>query len=141
MAKAPSLEAQITEITRQFVARLLAAVRAASFSEIAGYTAAAPRGARGAKGRGKAAPAAPPPPTAGPKRRGRKPRQTVEKRAELAERILGALGDAGGPLGVRALASQVGTAADLLATPLRELRQAGKIKKHGEKRNTTYSAS
>jgi hypothetical protein len=64
----------------------------------------------------------------------------VEKRAELGERILAILTAAGGPLGVRAIASEAGTAADLLATPLRELRQSGKIRKHGEKRNTTYSA-
>jgi hypothetical protein len=42
-------------------------------------------------------------------------------------------------MGVRALSSELGVAADKLAVPLRELRSAGKIRKHGEKRATTYS--
>ena len=45
------------------------------------------------------------------------------------------------PLGVRALSSELGVAPDLLAVPLRELRVAGRIQKHGEKRNTTYSSN
>jgi predicted transcriptional regulator len=161
MPKLSSLEAQLTEITREFVARIVETIRNASFGDVAGY----PEGRPVARPRGRPPPRAerteraereqpatrvrPPGPRATraaaagesppPKRRGRKPRQTVEKRAELGERILAILRAAGGSLGVRAIASEAGTAADLLATPLRELRQGGKIKKHGEKRNTTYS--
>jgi hypothetical protein len=40
---------------------------------------------------------------------------------------------------VRALSSELGVAPDLLATPLRELRAAGRVTKHGDKRATTYS--
>jgi hypothetical protein len=50
------------------------------------------------------------------------------------------LRDAGQAMGVRALSSELGVAPDKLAVPLRELRAAGKIHKHGEKRSTTYSA-
>ena len=53
--------------------------------------------------------------------------------------MLDALKSARQPLGVRALSGELGVAPDLLATPLRELRSAGKIRKHGEKRATTYS--
>jgi hypothetical protein len=51
------------------------------------------------------------------------------------------LRDAKAPMGVRALSGELGVAPDVLAVPLRELRSAGKIRKHGEKRNTTYSAA
>jgi hypothetical protein len=40
---------------------------------------------------------------------------------------------------VRALAEELGVDAGLLAVPLKELRAAGKVRKHGEKRATTYS--
>jgi hypothetical protein len=148
MAKLSSLEAQLTEIAREFVARIVETIRNASFSDVAGYAqegrpagrapgrAAAPRGRATRRAAATSEREAPP---SAPKRRGRKPRQTIEKRAELGERILAILTASGSPLGVRALASEAGTAADLLATPLRELRQGGKIRKHGEKRNTTYS--
>jgi len=44
-------------------------------------------------------------------------------------------------MGVRALSNELGIPPDHLAFPLRELRAAGKIRKHGEKRSTTYSAA
>ena len=136
MAKLSSLEAQLTEITREFVARIVETIRNASFSDVAGYS---PETRPTSRPRARAATVKPEAPSA-PARRGRKPRQTVEKRAEIGERILAILTAASAPLGVRAIASEAGTAADLLATPLRELRQGRKIRKHGEKRNTTYSA-
>ena len=139
MPKLSSLEAQLTEITREFVARIVETIRRASFSDVAGY-AGETRTVQRPRARASAVSKREAPTPAAPARRGRKPRQTVEKRAELGERILTILTAAGGPLGVRAIASEAGTAADLLATPLRELRQGGKIRKHGEKRNTTYSA-
>jgi hypothetical protein len=67
-------------------------------------------------------------------------RQTAQHRAELGDRVVHALEQAKGPLGVRALSSELGVAPDLLAAPLRELRAAGRITKHGDKRATTYSA-
>jgi hypothetical protein len=70
----------------------------------------------------------------------RRPRQTAERRAELGERVLAALLDATEPLGVRALAGELHVAPDLLSAPLLELRAAGKLTKHGEKRATTYAA-
>lgn len=70
----------------------------------------------------------------------RRPRQTAERRAELGERVLAALLEAPEPLGVRALAGELHVAPDLLSAPLLELRAAGKLTKHGEKRATTYAA-
>jgi len=73
-------------------------------------------------------------------RKSRRRRQTDAKRAELSEKILAILTASASPMGVRAIASAAGTAADLLAAPLKQLREEGKIQKHGVKRSTTYSA-
>ena len=127
----PTLEAQLTALTQEFVAKLVDALRNASFAEVASLSGAkAPPSPRKAR--------EPRPARAAPTGPGG--RQTAAKRAELGERLLGALRAAPQPLGVRALSSELGVVADVLAVPLRELRTAGKIRKHGEKRNTTYSA-
>jgi len=125
------LEAQLTALTQEFVVKLTHAIRNASFAEVAALPtprAGAPRpqapATRAAGNRG---------PDKGPER------QTATRRAEVGERVLRALRSAGKALGVRALSSELGVTPDLLATPLRELRTAGRIKKHGEKRSTTYS--
>jgi hypothetical protein len=129
---AHGLEEQLTRLTQEFVHKLVEAIRNASFAEVAALRPSS---------NGVAAPTQP--------RRARKPaaearparagRQTAAKRAELAERVVGALKDAKQPVGVRTLSSELGVAPDLLAAPLRELRAAGRIKKHGDKRATTYS--
>jgi hypothetical protein len=132
-----ALEAELAALTQEFVGRLVNAIRNASFAEVAalspprveaaGRRAAAPRAPRAE--RPSAGVSAPP-----------RARQTAAHRAELGQRVVKALQDAGEPLGVRALSSQLGVAPDALAVPLRELRQQGLVRKHGEKRNTTYSA-
>lgn len=126
------LEAQLTRLTQEFVHKLVEAIRNASFAEVAALRPPT---------NGLEAPAEP--------RRGRKAaliqrparagRQTAAKRAELAERVVVALKEAKEPVGVRTLSSELGVAPDLLAAPLRELRAAGRIRKHGDKRATTYS--
>jgi hypothetical protein len=133
------LEAQLMRLTQEFVHQLVEAIRNASFAEVAALR--PPGGSALAGLAGVTAPAQP--------RRGRKPaaearparagRQTAAKRAELAERVVGALKEAKQSVGVRTLSSELGVAPDLLAAPLRELRAAGRIKKHGDKRATTYS--
>ena len=147
-----TLEAQLDEITREFVTRVVATIRSASFAEVAGFRPLlhvrtpdrrAPRIAtdhRGDHQRGRAASAAVSEPTDNaPKRRGRRPKQSPEKRAELGDRIVQVLRGASSPMGARAIASEVGLAPDLLAAPLKDLRTEGRIKKHGDKRATTYS--
>jgi hypothetical protein len=136
---AHGLEAQLTKLTQDFVHQLVEAIRNASFAEVAALRPPAVSAlaglvgvaevARSRRGR-KAAPAARP---------GRPGRQTAARRAELAERVVGALKEANQPVGVRTLSGELGVAPDLLAAPLRELRAAGRIKKHGDKRATTYS--
>jgi hypothetical protein len=132
----PDLEAQLTALTHEFVGRLVQAIRNASFAEVAALPAKrqAPTVPR-PKGEGTAR-------VGGAKQgghNGASTRQTAARRAEVGERVVRALRSAGEPLGVRALSTDLGVRPDILATPLRELRSAGRIKKHGEKRSTTYS--
>ena len=131
-----ALEDQLTALTREFVGKLVEAIRNASFAEVAALS--GPHGT--------AAPSRPartPRPSTEPRPSGtgkpRLGRQTAERRAELGERLVRTLGTSKSPMGVRALASELGVPSDLLAAPLRELRQAGKIRKHGDKRSTAYS--
>jgi hypothetical protein len=134
-----ALEAQLTALTQEFVVRLVQAIRNASFADVAALSGSAAVGAgsehhrfpRSAVKRQSAKRA-----ESGPDVR---VRQTAAHRAELGEQVLRTLQGVGRPLGVRALSSEMGIAPDLLALPLRELRVAGRIKKHGEKRATTYS--
>ena len=146
-----SLEEQLESITREFVRQIVGALRNASFADVAQLQVASSSAAsRGRPGRPASRVSASPvrarreprerseQSAPGERRRG-DARQTADRRAELGERVLKALEKVGQPLGVRALSSELGVAADLLATPLRELRAAGRIAKHGEKRSTTYS--
>jgi hypothetical protein len=140
----PQLEAQLAALTQEFVAKLVEAIRNASFVEVAALPGpGAPAGLRSpgkpsqpragrheTRSRGAAAPSSSP-----------RLRQTAQNRAALADRVVHALEQARAPLGVRALSSELGVAPDLLATPLRELRAAGRITKHGDKRATTYSVA
>jgi hypothetical protein len=128
MPKTSSLEADLTALTQEFVARIVETIRNASFAEVA---------ALGSRAEVKIErPRRPAPPLT----ERRRPRQTADKRAELSDRVLRALINAPSPMGVRALSSTLNVAPDLLAVPLKDLRAEGKIAKHGDKRNTTYSA-
>lgn len=144
MAKKTSLEAELTAVMHEFVGRVLELVRNASFAEVAELSWGRPSRATTTR-------RSPAPPKSEATRAvaaqiaaadaKRKPRQTADKRAELATRVLAALQRAGSPMGVRALSSELAVAPDLLAQPLKELRAAGRVHKHGEKRATTYSAA
>jgi hypothetical protein len=132
-----ALEDQLAALTREFVAKLVEALRNASLADVAALS---------SHSRAAARPEREPRP-ARPQRessesstaKGRGGRQTAAGRAELGERVTRALGESGKAMGVRALASELGIDPAILAVPLRELRSAGKIRKHGEKRATTYS--
>jgi hypothetical protein len=130
-----ALEERLEAITREFVKQIVGALRSASFADVAQLQVAASP-SPGSAGRRpptrvSAAPA--------PKRQeSGRTRQTADRRAELGERVLKAL-EGAGQLGVRALSSELGVAPDLLAAPLKELRDAGRVAKHGDKRATTYS--
>lgn len=130
MAKRSSLEVQLTALTARFVGDLLQLLRRAPVTEVGAY---ATRHARSTspRRRAEAKPAATP-------ERPAKPKHDVERRRQLAERVVGVLAKAEAPLGVRAIAAELGIAHDLLATPLRELRREKRIEKQGEKRKTAY---
>lgn len=140
------LEAQLEALTREFVAHLVAAIRNASFADVAALSArhptagAPPRKAGGAVRTTRGESDAEHRPARDVPSASRRVRQTAERRAELSERVIKALRSAGGALGVRALSAALGVPPDVLATPLRELRDKGLIQKHGDKRATTYSA-
>jgi hypothetical protein len=129
------LEARLAEITREFVTRLVHEIRNASFAEVAALP---PDGAPAVF-----APRAPLRPVvkARPDKRATRVRRSAAGRAEVGEQIVAALSKGGKPMGVRELADAVGLSADALAAPLRDLRSAGRIKKHGDKRATKYSAA
>jgi hypothetical protein len=132
------LEAQLTALTQEFVLKLVQAIRNASFAEVAALP--EPRSASSTA----RTPSVAKRPVGTPSKQangGGTERQTAARRAEIGERVVRALRNSGQPLGVRALSSDLGVDPDLLATPLRELRTAGRISKHGEKRSTKYSAA
>ncbi len=129
-----TLEAQLTALTHEFVARLIEAIRNASFAEVAGLSARPRRSTDAARPKPSA-------PIATASGKAGRARQTASHRAELGERVVDALRGASAPMGVRALSSGLGVSPDRLAGPLKELRAAGKIRKHGDKRSTTYSAA
>ena len=149
MAKTTALEERLEAITRDFLAKIVETIRNASFAEVAGY--APPlHGQERERGQERAPERARRPVTrvvATPQKDrdgageagARRPRQTADKRAEISERLLDLLKRASEPLGVRAIASELSVPPDLVAAPLRDLRDAGRIAKHGDKRNTTYS--
>ncbi len=130
-----ALEDQLAILTREFVGRLVETLRNASLADIAALSsdgrARPERETRAAKPVREA--------NSSPARPVRAGRQTAVRRAEIGARVTQALSSATKPVGVRALASELGVDPGILAAPLRELRAAGKIRKHGEKRATTYS--
>ena len=148
MGRSP-LEDRLEAITREFVMQIVSAIRSASFADVAGLQVGGGGSAGSASGPARRGPA----PLAresrpatrvsaspgGVARDNGRARQTADRRAELGERVVKALEDSGESMGVRALSQELGVAPDLLAAPLKELRAAGRIAKHGEKRATTYS--
>jgi hypothetical protein len=126
----------------EFVGRLVEVIRNASFAEVAALSVPGKPvpAAAGSATRPKRTASAHRGNHVTPKEAGRS-RQTAAHRAELGDRVVQALRKAPAPLGVRAISSELGVAPDLLTAPLRELRAAGRITKHGEKRATTYSAA
>lgn len=141
----PQLEAQLEALTREFVAKLVEAIRNASFVDVAALPRPpSPAGKRPEPRAGGAArPGRPEKKEGGGEVPSSSPRlrQTAQHRAALGDRVVQALEQANEPLGLRALSSELGVAPDLLAAPLRELRAAGRITKHGDKRATTYSVA
>jgi hypothetical protein len=135
----PPLEAQLAALTQEFVGRLVEAIRNASFAEVASLPGpkVAPVGGAKPPSRQRKPPASPQQVSSHTTEA--RVRQTAAHRAELGDRVVRTLQGAQEPLGVRALSSELGVPPDLLAAPLRELRAAGRIRKHGEKRATTYS--
>lgn len=128
MPRKTTLEAELRAITEEFVARIVAMLTNASFAEVASLSMPHPE----PKGRVVEPPL--------PKKRAA--RGTAASRdAELAKQVLSVLANAPGPMNARALASALGVHLDKLAKPLKQLRDEGRIKKHGDKRATTYGVS
>jgi hypothetical protein len=125
------LEARLSSLTQAFVAQLVDAIRNASFAEVAALPGAS--GSISARTPARA-PVAAKSQNGAPRRR-----RNAAGLAELQDRVLEALGSAGKSLGVRDLSSALGVKPEALAAPLRDLRAAGRIKKHGDKRATKYS--
>src|SRR5215472_82052 len=114
MPRRSNLEAELLVATQQFVQRIVALLRTASFAEVAALSSSSAAEKPAAAGRAKTTP--------------------KSKRADLEERVLQVLMKAHAPMGVRALSGELNVAPDLLAAPLKKLRADGRVAKHGEKR-------
>ncbi len=133
---------RLEAITREFVRQIVSALRNASFADVAQLAGRQLPSRVRRRRRVSASPAAATPARAcrrAPRSSGKASRQTADRRAELGGAGAEGARRGAGSLGVRALSSELGVAADLLAVPLKELRDAGRVAKHGDKRATTYS--
>lgn len=129
MSSSP-LETKLEAIAKRFIGEVMGALGEASLSDLASY-AEKQRASRG--------PA--------PKRTkvvGKGPAATRERRSaanlsELEDRIVLELKTAAQPMGARAIANAVAVPVDKIGAPLKALRDAGRVKKIGDKRASVYS--
>jgi len=136
MSSSP-LEAKLEAIARRFIGDVMGALGEASLSDLAAYA----EKQRASRGR----PAGPTAVT--PKRTkvvGKGPAPTRERRSaanlsELEDRIVEELRGAAQPMGARAIANAVAVPLDKIGAPLKALRDAGRVKKIGDKRASVYS--
>jgi hypothetical protein len=129
------LEAQLEAATRDFVAKVLGILRNASLAEVAAVqpgTGLLARQQPGSRSADKAA-------SGGPSFVTRRRRRASTKTEGLDGRIVDALTEAGEPMAARLLADKLGVPLDALGRPLKELRDAGRIMKRGDKRATKYA--
>ena len=125
---ASALENELERLTRDFVAQILRTIRNASVADVAGVG-----GAPGAAPKARK--------TREPREAPARSRRTSSAKDALADRVLGVLSQASAPMGARAIASELGVPADQVAAPLKALRDAGRVRKLGDKRATTYAAA
>lgn len=135
MSRSP-LETKLELVARRFIAEVMGALGEASLSDLAAYS----EQQRGSRGR--------PVPSGPPARRtkvaGKAPASTRERRTaasltELEDRIVEELERAGQPMGARAIANAVAVPVDKIGAPLKALRDAGRVKKIGDKRAAAYA--
>jgi hypothetical protein len=112
------LEDELEALTVEFVGRIVATLKSASFGDVAALspTLDAARGISIPRAK-RAAPALTP---TRPNERARetRPRQNADTRAELAERVVSLLSKASSPLGVRALSTELGDGTPIALTYL-----------------------
>lgn len=134
MPRRTKLEAELLELTMQFVAAILDRMKGASFTEVA--HARAPEVNRLARR----------PQHARTVQRPRQSRVTLRggpepltgRRRELADSVLELLRQSGQPQGVRALARALGVAQELVTPVVKALREHGRIEKVGDRRKSAY---
>ena len=135
MSSSP-LEAKLEAIARRFIGDVMGALGEASLSDLAAY-AEKQRGARG-----RTTPSAPLPRRTKVVSKGPTPtreRRTAASLEELEDRIVLELKNAGQPMGSRAIADAVAVPKGKIGAPLKALRDAGRVKKIGDKRAAVYS--
>ena len=135
MSSSP-LETKLEAIAKRFISEVMGALGEASLSDLAAYA----EQQRASRGR----PAAPAPAAKRTKVVGKGPAPTRERRSaanlsELEDRIVQELKSAAQPMGARAIANAVAVPADKIGAPLKALRDAGRVKKIGDKRASVYS--
>ena len=135
MSSSP-LETRLEAIAKRFIGDVMGALGEASLSDLAAYA------EKQRATRGRPAPSAP-----APKRTkvvGKGPAPTRERRSaaslsEIEDRIVLELKNAAQPMGARAIANAVAVPVDKIGAPLKALRDAGRVKKIGDKRASVYS--
>jgi len=130
MSSSP-LETKLETIAKRFIGEVMGALGEASLSDLASY-AEKQRSSRAA------------PAPARTKVVGKRPSATRERRSaanlsEIEDRIVLELKNAAQPMGARAIANAVAVPVDKIGAPLKALRDAGRVKKIGDKRASVYS--
>lgn len=136
MSSRPVLEAQLADVTEEFLRKVLAILRNASLADVANVNVGGPGTQSSAPPANRATPqfSAKRGPGRPPVRRG-----GGKPPAELATTILDALSSSDEPISAKALADKIGVHADHLVKPLKQLRDEGRIAKKGEKRASKYA--
>jgi len=122
------LKATLEKLAADFAQAAVAAIQGASLDDIAGIASSNPRAASAPHGRR----------AARPTRRGRLHRRSAVDIGKVMDAIVALLGKHKGGLRAEEIRAKLGVSKKELPRPIAEGLSAGKLKKRGEKRATTY---
>src|SRR5260370_4754321 len=126
-----SLRGRLNELASTFASSVLDAIRGSSVDELLAESS-------GTSGRGAPRSSAQPPAAKGRRRGGRLPRRSEGDIANVIEQVVGLLRQRKGGLRAEQIREELGLLAKELPRPLKEGLDAGRFRKSGQKRATTY---